>query len=482
MLLKTLLPKLCGVRIYGESDCEIERVTENSNSASERTVFVALRGSKFDGVNFIDEARRRGAKVFVVERNIPKKKNEVVIFSKNARKTMAEISNALFGAELGKMKIIGITGTKGKTTTLKILSECINSRKIPLVSIGTLGVEFYGERHDYVSTENTTPNAPFIYETLSLAYKRGIRVALIEVSSQALVTYRVYGIPFTVCIFTNISPDHIGAYEHKSFKEYVEAKRSLFVDYSPELIIANTADPLWENVTSGCERVIKVGEKNCDFNYEPIYVSDACVEFYLNGENFKLSLGGSYNGINASLALSAASLILGVDISEFKNCLRLIKIPGRYEVYFLKEKKIIIDFAHNERSFSAICESVRKNTAGKLTVVFGSVGDRCQNRRRELAKIAEKYADIAVITADNPGFEPVERISLEIYSHFTDKSKAVMISDRERAIHYAVSHAKANDSILLLGKGQENYQLIGNKRIPFSERDIVKRLGAKEMG
>ncbi len=482
MLLKNLLSKLSGIEIHGKIDCEIERVTDNSKLASETTVFVAVRGARLDGANFIDEARVLGTKVFVVERKIPKKENELIIISKNARKTLAEISNILFGTELRKMKIIGITGTKGKTTTLKILAECINSRGIPLVSIGTLGAEFYRDKRSTVSTENTTPSAPFIYETLSSAYKMGIKIAVIEVSSQALANYRVYGIPFTVCVFTNISPDHIGAYEHKSFKEYVEAKRSLFVDYSPDFIVANTCDPLWEIITKNCASVIKVGKSNCDYKYEPIYVSDTCVEFRLNEEIFKLSLGGDYNGINAALSLTVASILLGVEISEFKECLSSIKMPGRYEVYFLGEKKIIIDFAHNEKSFLAICESAKKSTSGKLIVVFGSVGDRCQSRRSELAAVAEKYADIAVITADNPGFEPVERISLEIYSHFKDKSKAVMISDRERAIHYAVSRAKANDSVLLLGKGQESYQLVCDKKIPFSEKNIIKGLGAKEMG
>ena len=479
MLLSELLAGLCDVEVVNFRDCPVTDVDENSKRISRGAVFVARRGVSYNGNDFIDEALLRGACAVVTEERNTKSMSATLIISKNATKTMAEIANALYGDVLADMTVIGITGTKGKTSTLKILAECIAAKEKYYVTVGTLGVEIHASSNETYPTENTTPNSPFVYRMLKRAYRLGARIALIEVSSQALSEYRVYGIPFTVCIFTNISRDHIGVNEHKSFEDYLSAKRSLFIDYRPKLAIVNADDKSWNLVADGCPRVIKVGS-GCEFEYSLIRDTLLSTEFSLCGKRFTLSVGGEFNGINAALALVAASFILGADVGEFADCLENVSIPGRYEVYSLNGIKIIIDFAHNGQSVSSLLSSVRQNTDGRIILVFGSVGERCHSRRAELASAAEKLADVSVITSDNPGRESPEAIAGEIYAAFRDKAKAKIIVDREKAILYALSLAKAADSVLLVGKGQENYQLTEKGKVYFSERDIIEKLGASK--
>ncbi len=481
MQLSEIIADLRDVKV----ECFIERnilsVTEDSRCACDDSIYVAIRGSKYNGADFIHDAKARGSKVFVCEEQYPVSSGETLIISKNARKTLAEISKIIFGADIEKMRIIGITGTKGKTTTSKILSECIAASGEKVVSVGTLGTDFYGVNAKADMAKNTTPSAPILYKTLGRAYKMGIRIGVIEVSSQALTEYRVFGIPFTVCVFTNLSEDHVGAYEHKSFEDYYCAKRMLFSLYKPRCSVINALDPLGQKITEGCERVVKVGDNDSDYPYKLLSDDDTHVDFSIGNESFSLSFGGGYNGLNAALAIVSASIVTERSISEFKDAVAKIKVLGRYEAYSLNGIKIIIDYAHNKKSFSAICQNAKRNSRGKLVVLFGSVGERSQSRRGELAAVAEQYADLSVITADNPGRESAERIALEIYSHYKDKSKAKIITDRERAIYHSLSVAKRGDVILLLGKGQENYQLIGNEKIPFSEREIIKKLGAEAL-
>ena len=477
MLLSELIARLEDVTVERFTDGCVRSVEENSKSVLVGSVFVARCGVRFDGNDFIDEAVSRGAVAVVTEKRDVKKMPVTTIFSKNAGKTMAEIAKALYSEALCNMTIIGITGTKGKTTTLKILSECILSKEKAIVTIGTLGVEICTDVREVYTTENTTPNSAFIYKTLYRAHTLGVRYAVIEVSSQALSEYRVYGIPFTVCIFTNISRDHIGANEHKSFDDYLSAKRSLFSEYNAGFAVVNADDKNYALVTDGCPRVIKVGS-GCEYEYASIGDSLGSTCFSLNGKIFTLSLGGAFNGMNAALALCASSLLLGCDISEFSECLKSVTVPGRYEVYSLGAFKVVIDFAHNGHSVASLLESVRQHTEGRLILVFGSVGERCRSRRAELALAAERLADFSVITADNPGREPTLSVCNEIFSHFTDRSRAVIVTDRERAIIYAISLAKAGDTVLLVGKGQENYQLTAEGRVYFSERAIIEKLGA----
>ncbi len=469
--------------VNGSRDLEISEIAENSKEANALSVFVIIQGARFDGMDFLNDARKNGCRIFVSERKFEISKDETLILTENARKTSAELSFKLYFSKIKDIYIIGITGTKGKTTTAKILLECLAFANIPSVMIGTLGVKYKGLALNDALTENTTPNATFVYKTLKNAYKNGARAAIIEVSSQALISHRVFGLPFNVCIFTNLSVDHIGEFEHASFEEYTEAKLSLFREYGADIFVINSDDKyaslfIAEGEKRGA-KIIRVSKKsNAEFVYSNIRSSLTSLEFFLNGEKFELPIGGEYNALNASLAIAAASSLFGKKSDFFKAPISLSEIEGRYEAYDIKGKKVVIDFAHNEESMKTVCKSIRKLLPKKIILVFGSVGGRSKKRRKSLAKTAEKYADFSYITSDNPGFEDSDKICEEIYSAFTDKSKAIPIPDRETAIRTAINGASAGDFVLLLGKGHEEYQEIGAVKVPFSESDIIISMGA----
>lgn len=481
MLLSMLLNKIEYIECKNLKECEILGVSEHSSGALEGFVFVAVKGCVRDGFDYLNEAKKNGARVFVTDRKNEFFNDEIVIIVENARKSVAEISKALYGENLSEMKIVGITGTKGKTTTAKILAECISSMGVGCVCIGTLGVEYY-EGKSIVSlrgkSDNTTPSAAFLYKALSDARLSGARVGVIEVSSQALKSYRVYGIPFTACIFTNFSSDHIGNFEHSSLRDYFLAKRSLFSDYGANICVVNSDDERAEMISEGVKHVIRVGEGSESFKISVTLSDERHSEFTLNGIDFKLSMGGRFNVINASLAVVAASLISGKSLSELRSVLDGVSVAGRYELYRIKEKNVIIDFAHNGESVHSVLECVRERNCGRIISVFGSVGERSFSRRAELARAAEELSDLIVITSDNPGFEPAESICRDIYNAISEKGKAKIITDRKEAILFAIEFARPKDTVLLLGKGHERYQVIGNEKIPFSEKEIIESLGA----
>ena len=471
MLLSRLVESMECRSVEGFSEREISDVTESSHECSEQTVFVAVRGTRRDGNDYISEARRRGCKVFVSEKKLEINDGETLIFCKNARKALAEIAKLIYGASLNKMKFVGITGTKGKTATAKYTAELIFAAGKKCVLFGTLGVSFFGVDMRDFSTENTTVDSVTLYKSLGAASELGAEVAIIEVSSQALTQSRVYGIPFDVCVFTNFSKDHIGEYEHKNLDEYFEAKRSLFRDFGAGTAIVNSKDKRCFEISRGVREVIFAEPQR-------VVSEQHRVRFQYEGKSFYVSTAGAFNAENATLALAVARKLTGLDLTFFAPALANTRIRGRFEAYTLYGKTVIIDFAHNAASFEAVISEAKSFTKGKLIVLFGSVGGRCYKRRRELAEISEKYADISVITSDNPDFEEPAAITEEIYGFYKDKSVCRVIPDRTEAVAYAVGLARAGDTVLLLGKGHERFQLEKGVKRPFSERALLISMGA----
>lgn len=472
MLLSKLLEEVEFLECKNFTERDITDVSPSSKECKEGCVFVCIKGERYDGNDFVDDAASRGAKVFVSERDLSTKRDETVIISKNARKTLAEISKCLHFRNIENMLIVGITGTKGKTTTAVCLSEALKNSGVPVIFIGTPGIKIFGNEGGYTDTDNTTPDAPLIYKSLSLAYNLGIRAAVIEVSSQALAKYRVYGIPFTLGIFTNFSSDHIGASEHKDEQEYFMAKKSLFDSYGVRCAVVNIQDSRALEISSAVPEIITV-------KTTLLQGGNLNLRFLCNGEMIKLLGVGAFNAVNASLALAAAERMFGITKTSLAEALGSVFVNGRFEVYRIRGKTVIIDYAHNAESFRAVMCEVRKFTKGKIISVFGSVGDRGADRRIALAKAAERFSDLSVITTDNPGFESPTKIAEDIYSGFTVKERARVLVDRIEAIAYAVSFATSRDTVLLLGKGHEKYQLVNGEKRLFSERAILLALGAK---
>ncbi len=479
MLLSELISLIDYDSCIGFRECEVTGVTDRSSEATGGMIFVCIKGYKTSGERYVGEALSNGACAIVTSDESIAIDSKTVIFSKNARKTLAEIAKVLYFSSNHNIKIIGITGTKGKTTTAEMLYKCLKETGIKTVSIDTLGIKSTDKKDAIFETENTTPSAQILYRTLGEAARDGAKAAVIEVSSQALASWRVYGIPFDVCIFTGLSEDHIGNGEHKDFYEYREAKRMLFRDYGARVAIVNSSDPEAEFMARGVKRVVRVGfDKEDDYRISDIGFDLSGLKFSLNRTAINIGITGEYNAINAALAIAAACEISGEMIARFTNALLDIDICGRLECWHWQNRYVVIDFAHNPKSFEALFTSVSKLAFGKIIAVYGSVGNRCRGRRANLAAVAERFADISIITADDTDCESVDRICAEIYGSYRDKSRAFVVPDRREAIEKAFALSEEGDFILLLGKGHEKYQIVNGRRIPFSEQAVIASIGA----
>lgn len=476
MRILDIIERIPHAYVHRGDNVEIDDVTERAQSARDGSIFVCISGDADLGERYLPQARARGARAFVCEHAIPVNPGETLIITENARKTSAEIAGLLYGDLIRNMTLVGITGTKGKSTVAKMLYDSLKYVGINALLTSTVGI--YPEQLSTRGIINTTPPAPELYSILAAAAERGITHAVIEVSSQALVQYRTYGLHFSLAIFTGISSDHIGKGEHSSMEEYLAAKRRLFADPVPNVAIADLGGGSAMAVTEGVPKVIYIAKiPQADYHLCVTAHADSSVDFSLNGTPFSLGIGGVFNASNAALALAAASELTGAPIAAFRLPLLRFRIPGRLEHYRLGSKRIIIDFAHNRESFRAVLTSADLPRARRICV-FGSVGGRSQSRRAELAAVAEELCALSVITADDPGDEPVEDICAMIAANYRDPSACRIITDRKEAILAALSWAKSGDTVFLLGKGHEQHQLIGKARLPFSERQIIMSLGA----
>jgi UDP-N-acetylmuramoyl-L-alanyl-D-glutamate--2,6-diaminopimelate ligase len=456
------------------SDTEISIVTSDSKQCIKDALFVALGGRNFDGNDYVDEAISKGAKVIVSEKDLDKKQNCLIIKVENARKILSLLSARINKNPEKSLSFIAVTGTKGKSTTSEFLLRILSLFGVNAISIGTLGVR--GKINE--ETHNTTPIPEELFSILKRALDLGVSCVVMEMSSQALFDCRAYGIKFERAIFTNLSRDHIGGAEHKSFSEYLLSKRLLFLDYGVKKAFINRDDAYFSYFYLSRGKTYKCGfNRDSDFIISDYKECENGADFRLSGIPVSISLPGKYNASNAALALCASSDFLGVGIEKVKDSLRGVKLEGRFEIHSVKGRRVIIDYAHNADSFYRLSSLVRSLFSGRIIAVFGSVGDRGYERRRSLASAAEASFDFSVITSDDSKWESPLNICEDIYSSFFDKTKATVIPDRREAIEYALMLSKCeNDTVLLLGKGHEKYLSIGGKKIAFSEREILFEL------
>ena len=470
--LSMLINALSDVSVKNFYEQEITGISANSESVNAGFIFVAIKGARMDGNDFIDDAYECGARVFVISKKSSQIKDAVCIYSKTPRKTLAELCARFFENPQKSMEIIGITGTKGKTTTSIILSKILDGAGLKNIVIGTLGA--ISDKHK--ETQNTTPDPIVLFPLLKEAKEAGTQVAVLEVSSQALKDFRVWGINFSCVAFTGIGRDHVGGVEHPTFLDYVTSKRRLFSDYGAKSAVVNFDDPYSLYMSFDVPKVIKCGfSENADLVIKDFKDSPHGAKFFLEGVRVKSSLPGKYNAKNTAMAIALAREICGISISEAVHYVSGVKVAGRFERKVVNGKNIIVDYAHNAESFREVMTLCRRLFHGRIICVFGSVGDRSYARREELALSAEEYADFSVITSDNPGYEFPLSICADIYSAFRDKTKAKIIVSRGEAILYALTEAKPGDTVLLLGKGHETVMNIGGKAIPFSDSDIINR-------
>ncbi len=458
----------------------IDKIEYNSRLADGGTLFFCMPGARADGHNFAPQAYDLGCRAFVVERILALPPDAVQIVVSNSREALAHISAKFYGNPADQMTVIGITGTKGKTTTAILIEEMLNSCGIGCGYIGTNGVVIGENRYD---TINSTPESRELHKYFRIMLDRGYTHVVMEVSSQALDHYRVAGIKFNTVIYTNFSEDHIGEGEHATLEEYRNAKHKLFTDYSVTNVIYNVDDPTADFMISGTSgRLISYGIDNeADFrgcDMRPFRAETSLgIDFDVlrNGikTGIRLRTPGSFSVYNGLAAIAAVNCC-GISVREAADALRNISIKGRFEIVdAIPGITFIIDYAHNGLSLTRALTVLREYSPKRLICVFGSVGGRTYVRRRELAEAASHLADFTVITSDNPDNENPDDIIKDILNYFDRTKLYTTITDREEAVRFAVRIANEGDIVLFAGKGHEDYQLIDGKRVPLNERKII---------
>ncbi len=464
----------------GIGDTPVYRVEYDSRRAGTGDIFVCLTGHRSDGHIFAPMAYRAGCRVFLCEYKPDLPHDAVIITVPDTRAALAPLSAFFYGNPAKKLKLIGITGTKGKTTTALLIASILNKNGKNCAYIGSNGVIINGKRTE---TVNTTPESRDLHHYFALMLENGVEYAVLEVSSQALAHHRVDGIDFAVKVFTNLSPDHIGDGEHKDFEDYKNAKKSFFDGYSGT-IVYNRDDPEAINIIGNCAdsaNVISFGMDGADYLGigGNLYRDDTTlgIEFSCSycgaTKNVKLRSPGAFSIYNGLAAIAAAQQ-MGVEISDSAGALAETSVMGRFEIIpGLSGRTFIVDYAHNGESMRRALAALREYSPARLIVVFGSVGGRTEGRRRELAEAASAFADFSVISSDNPDYEDPMNVIKDIEAHIAPNHPYLKIADREEAVRHAVRMSEEGDIVLFAGKGHETYQLIHGKKEPFIESDII---------
>lgn len=471
---------LCAVDYSGivKNDEDISQIIYNSKLAEPSCLFVCISGFKADGHKYAMNAYENGVRSFIVEKEVSLPDDAQVFMVYNSRAALGALSAEFFGHPDRELKLIGITGTKGKTTSAHLVQKMLNASGIPCGIIGTVGAEFNGKKYP---TNNTTPESFELYKLFRNMLDDGCKAVALEVSSIGIKQGRVDNLKFAVGVFTNLSPDHIGKNEHDTYDEYADFKSKLFERC--DIAVINYDDEAYSIMIRNCNcQIIKYGIVG-DFDIEARnIVSDdgnGALSFECNvferHYQIKTSLKGYFNIYNILSSVGVA-YALGCDINKAVDSLRDVQVRGRVESLKTdSDFEVIIDYAHNGLSLKSIIETLKKDLKGRLICVFGSVGGRTQERRKEMGLVAGSMCDLCVVTSDNPDFEDPMNVVEDIVSYIKQVGgKYYAEPDRKKAIEYSLSIAESGDIILLAGKGHEEYQLIKGEKIPFSEKEIVE--------
>ncbi|MBQ7625050.1 MAG: UDP-N-acetylmuramoyl-L-alanyl-D-glutamate--2,6-diaminopimelate ligase [Clostridia bacterium] len=459
-----------------ERDIDVTNVCYNSRFACPGSVFVAVKGYTTDGHKFIGKAVENGASVVIAEHETPGI-DAVQIIVDNSRRALALTSANFFGNPEREMNFIGVTGTNGKTTSTTLIKQILEKAGHKCGLIGTNG-NMIGDR--LIDTERTTPESRDLYELLYEMKKDGCDYVVMEVSSHSLVLDRVAGIHFKTAVFTNLTQDHLDF--HGDMESYFEAKKLLFSRCDKAVI--NVDDPYGKRLAEEvkCEKLtVSAKVDHADLVAKNILLKPSEVRFeaVMTGKINRVSLKipGMFSVYNALSALGA-SLCSGLTLSDTADSLASAHgVKGRAEVVPVPEDRgftVLIDYAHSPDGMENILRTVKGFTKGRLISVFGAGGNRDKTKRPKMGKIGSDFSDICVITSDNPRKEEPMSIIAEVAAGTAGKKcKVMIVEDRRKAIRKALSTAKKDDVVLLLGKGHETYQEIATGKIHLDEREEI---------
>lgn len=463
---------------------DITAIVYDSRKAAPGTLFVCLVGAWLDGHTYAASAYQNGCRAFLVEHPLPDLPADAVqVVTDNTRAALAVIGAAFYGHPAQELHIVGITGTKGKTTTAIMTAALLNAAGKPCGYIGSNGVDYAGVHE---KTANTTPESLELQRIFRAMVTAGITHLVMEVSSQALDHHRVDGVPFETVAFTNLSEDHIGTGEHASFADYKAAKRRLFAEFNAQTMVFNADDAASAEMAAAFTGPVRrsYGLHTAAADYRAVDIelfrtkTAMGVQFTCCHDDAKTPISlhspGDFTVYNAlcAIALSAAC---GVPPQQVAGPLAALQVKGRFEVVGnLPHRTFLIDYAHNGLSLETALKTLRRYNPHRLICVFGTVGGQSQNRREDMALAAGYNAGYSIITTDNPNHEPPENIIRDIAAHMPEGAKFECITDRGEAITAAVKMAQEGDIVLFAGKGHEDYQLIDGVKQPFCERALIE--------
>ena len=485
MNLKNILDGIEGLKAKGELDLEIAGIESNSKKIEKGFLFVAIKGFAVDGHDFINSAIENGAIAVVVDSSCDLKSlkipsNITLIVAKDTREFLAIASANFYGNPSQRFKLIGITGTKGKTTTTFMIKEILEKAGKKVGLIGTIATYINGKK--IADSDRTTPESLELQKMFAEMVKEGVEYVVMEVSSQSLKLHRVDDCQFDIGLFTNFSEDHISPKEHPDMEDYFNSKLKLFDMCKIGFINADDFNVLKvKKLAKNCDIKTYGIDNAADLLAKDITITNSSVDFKVKigqkNERVKTGIPGRFSVYNSLAAISVA-LKFGIDAETIKEALVDVRVPGRSElVPNKKDLTIMIDYAHSPESLQNILSAVKVYTKGRVISVFGCGGDRDHGKRPIMGEISGNIADFTVITSDNPRTEEPSEIVKEIEDGMKKtKGKYITIVDRIEAIKYAIDMANKNDIIVLAGKGHETYQEINGKKYPFDEREIIKKL------
>ena len=481
MKLTQLLERLKYEVIQGNDKIEVTELINDSRKVSEGSVFVCITGAVSDGHQYIEEVAAKDAAAVIVEKEVEAPEGLTVIRVEDTRYALALMSAAYFGYPAEKLKVIGITGTKGKTTTTYMVKSILEGVGHKVGLIGTIEA-IIGEK--CIPANNTTPESYTIQKYFAEMVEEGCDSVVMEVSSQGLMLHRTAGIPFEIGIFTNLGEDHIGPNEHKDFEDYKRCKGLLFKQC--KIGIANVDDQWFEDVFQGATCKIetfgfseKADLRATDVEHisRPGYLG---VNYHVSGLmdfDVEIDIPGEFSVYN-SLTAIAVCRHFDVPVENIKAALKVARVKGRIEMIKVSDDfTLMIDYAHNAMALESLLHTLRDYNPGRIVAVFGCGGNRSKTRRYEMGEVAGKMADFTIITSDNPRYEEPQAIIDDIIIGMkkTD-GEYISICDRKEAIKYAIANGRPGDVIVLAGKGHETYQEIKGVKYDMDERVLIQEV------
>lgn len=469
--------------LTGTVEKGVTKVIYDSRKIEEGCLFICIKGANFNGHDFAKEACEKKAACVVVceEAEVPENTETTVIRVEDTRYAMAFISAAYFSHPAKELKVIGITGTKGKTTTTYLVKSILEQAGHKVGLIGTIET-IIGDTH--IHANNTTPESYILQETFRKMVDAGLDSVVMEVSSQGLMLHRTQGFVFDYGIFTNLEPDHIGPNEHSSFEDYMACKSLLFRQCKVGMV--NADDKHCKEVTAGHTCELLTYGMNTEADYKAVNMTlerengHIGVSFAVEGKtNMQVMIPtpGRFSVYNALTAIAICDQF-GADKEAVKNALAQAKVKGRIELVKVSDEfTLMIDYAHNAMALESLLGTLKEYEPKRLVSVFGCGGNRSRQRRFEMGEVSGRLADLTIITSDNPRFEEPAAIMDDIETGIKKTTgNYIKIEDRKEAIRYAIVNGQPGDIIVLAGKGHEDYQEIKGVKYPMDERILIAEI------